>query len=182
MDLNIDLNILDVEPAEQYHAKAREHLSSHQLLDFMKSPWLHRKKALGLIEDKDSPAYLVGRAAHVRILEGRDVYETSFALGTKATDLARLLAPEHVKALIHALRDFGKRLKGFDGPDGILLAPETRASCPVRILRDPESRQSVSFPGLYPIGEGAGYAGGITSAACDGLTTAQAIIATLAKP
>ena len=81
MDLNIDLNILDVEPAEQYHAKAREYLSSHQLLDFMKSPWLHRKKVLGLIEDKDSPAYLVGRAAHVRILEGRDVYETAFALG-----------------------------------------------------------------------------------------------------
>jgi len=81
MDLNIDLNILDVEPAEQYHAKARKYLSSHQLLDFMKSPWLHRKKALGLIEDKDSPAYLVGRAAHVRILEGRDIYETAFALG-----------------------------------------------------------------------------------------------------
>ena len=81
MDLNIDLNILDVEPAEQYHAKKREYLSSHQLIDFMRCPWLHRKKSLGLIADKDSPAYLVGRAAHVRILEGRDVYETSFAFG-----------------------------------------------------------------------------------------------------
>lgn len=81
MELNIDVNILDIEPASEYHAKAREYLSSHQLLDFVKSPWLHRKKSLGLIEDKDSPAYLVGRAAHVRILEGRDVYETTFALG-----------------------------------------------------------------------------------------------------
>jgi len=81
MDLTIDLGILDVEPAEDYHAKAREYLSSHQLLDFVKCPLLYRKKALGLIEEQDSPAYLVGRAAHVRILEGHDVYETTFTLG-----------------------------------------------------------------------------------------------------
>ena len=81
MDESIDLNILEAESAEEYHGKASEYLSSHQLLDFMKCPWLHRKKAIGLIEDKDSPAYLVGRAAHVRILEGRDIYETTFALG-----------------------------------------------------------------------------------------------------
>ena len=81
MDLNIDLNILEVEPAEKYHAKASEYLSSHQLLDFVKCPLLYRRKAIGLIEDKDSPAYLLGRAAHVRVLEGRDVYETQFALG-----------------------------------------------------------------------------------------------------
>jgi hypothetical protein len=81
MDLTIDLNILEAEPAEQYHAKAREYLSSHQLLDFLKCPWLHRKKSLGLIEDQDSTAYLVGRAAHARILEGRAAYETAFALG-----------------------------------------------------------------------------------------------------
>ena len=81
MDLSIDLNMFETEPAEQYHAKAVQFLSSHQLLDFMKCPWLHRKRQLGLIEEKDSPAWLIGRAAHVRILEGRDVYEASFALG-----------------------------------------------------------------------------------------------------
>ena len=80
-DINVDLNVLLCETAEEYHSKASEYLSSHQLLDFMRCPWLHHKKAIGLIEDKDSPAYLVGRAAHVRILEGRDVYETTFALG-----------------------------------------------------------------------------------------------------
>jgi len=79
--LYIDLDILSCETAEEYHAKAGEFLSSHQLLDFIKCPWLHRKKALGMIEEKDSPAYLVGRAAHVRILEGRDAYEGAFALG-----------------------------------------------------------------------------------------------------
>jgi hypothetical protein len=81
MDLTIDLNILEIEPAEEYHAKASRFLSSHQLLDFIKCPWLHRKKSLGLIADSESPAYLVGRAAHVRILEGRDVYEAAFAMG-----------------------------------------------------------------------------------------------------
>ena len=80
-DLNIDLNILAIEPAEAYHARAGECLSSHQLLDFMRSPWLFHKKAMGLIEEEDSPAYLVGRAAHARILEGRDVYESRFAVG-----------------------------------------------------------------------------------------------------
>jgi hypothetical protein len=81
MDLNIDLNVLESEPPEEYHARANQFLSSHQLLDFMKCPWLHRKKAIGLINDAESTSYLIGRAAHVRILEGRDAYESAFALG-----------------------------------------------------------------------------------------------------
>ncbi len=80
-NLFIDIDRFENEPAEEYHARAGEYLTSHQLLDFMKSPWLHRKKSLGLIEDRDSPAYLIGRAAHVRILEGRDEYQQRFALG-----------------------------------------------------------------------------------------------------
>ena len=79
--LHIDLDVLTCETAEEYRAKADRFLTSHQLLDFMKCPWLHRKKQLGLMEEKESPAYLVGRAAHVRILEGRDAYESAFALG-----------------------------------------------------------------------------------------------------
>jgi len=81
MELSIDLNIFEVEPAEEYHRKADRYLSSHQLIDFIKCPWLYRKKSLGLIVDTDSPSYLIGRAAHARILEGRDAYETQFALG-----------------------------------------------------------------------------------------------------
>jgi hypothetical protein len=80
-DIAIDLGVLSAEPAEEYHARAGEYLSSHQLLDFMNCPWLYRKKQLGLIVDGDSPAMLLGRAAHCRILEGRDVYESEFALG-----------------------------------------------------------------------------------------------------
>ena len=76
-----DLNLLTAEPAEVYHAQRGRFLTSHQLLDFMKCPWLHHKKTLGLVEDSESPAYLGGRAAHVRILEGSEAYETAFALG-----------------------------------------------------------------------------------------------------
>lgn len=79
--LYINLNILEAEPADEYHAKASEYLSSHQLLDFMTCPWLYRKKQLGLIADSDSPALLIGRATHVLILEGRDVYEAAFSFG-----------------------------------------------------------------------------------------------------
>jgi hypothetical protein len=80
-DVLIDLSVLTAEPAEEYHAKAGEHLSSHQLMDFINCPWLYRKKQLGLVSNADSPALLIGRAAHCRILEGRDAYESQFALG-----------------------------------------------------------------------------------------------------
>ena len=79
--LNIDLNVLECETSEEYHSKAGVYLSSHQLLDFITCPWLYRKKQLGLIEDTDTPAMLLGRATHTRILEGSDAYKTSYALG-----------------------------------------------------------------------------------------------------
>ena len=72
------------------------------------------------------------------------------------------------------LYDFGRKIKGFDSEDAVLSAPETRTSSPVRILRDTELR-SLSNSALYPCGEGAGYAGGISSAACDGIKTALKI-------
>ncbi len=78
---SIDLSILITEAAEEYHAKAQWFLSSHQLMDFIRCPHLYAKKRAGLIPDKDSPAFLLGRAAHCRILEGRLEYESQFALG-----------------------------------------------------------------------------------------------------
>ena len=74
-----------------------------------------------------------------------------------------------------AVTDMNRRLKGFTHPDAIFTAGETRTSSPVRIIRG-ENMQSLSFSGLYPAGEGAGYAGGITSAAVDGLKVASAIL------
>jgi len=69
------------EPAETYHAKAAEHLSSHGLADFRKCPLLFHKKRQGLIEDEDRPAYLVGRATHTLVLEGRERFDAQYAVG-----------------------------------------------------------------------------------------------------
>ena len=74
-----------------------------------------------------------------------------------------------------AVLDMDHRLKGFAHPDALLTAVETRTSSPIRILRG-DNMQAVGVCGLYPAGEGAGYAGGITSAAVDGIKVALAII------
>ncbi len=74
-----------------------------------------------------------------------------------------------------ALETFDRKIPGYLG-EGLLVGPEARGSSPVRILREPGTRQSPTAPGLYPVGEGAGYAGGIMSAAIDGLRSAAALI------
>ena len=74
-----------------------------------------------------------------------------------------------------------RRFGGHFLRDATLTGPESRGSSPVRILRDPQTRESPGVAGLYPCGEGAGYAGGIISAAVDGLRTARAIVATYAN-
>ena len=79
-------------------------------------------------------------------------------------------------ALRAAIPVLARKLRGFDHPDAVLTAPETRSSCPIRLPRT-ETLQSVDAEGLYPCGEGAGYAGGITSAAVDGIRCAEQIIA-----
>jgi len=77
----LDLRFLHREPADVYHAKAREHLTSHALADFRRCPLLFRRKELGIIPERDSEAYLVGRAAHMLVLEGRRRFEAEFAVG-----------------------------------------------------------------------------------------------------
>lgn len=93
-------------------------------------------------------------------------------------DLHECLPQRITDALEKALPQLDGNLKGFAREDAVLTAPETRSSSPVRILRD-DSRQSTALRGLYPTGEGAGYAGGIMSAAIDGMEAAEAIIASL---
>jgi len=103
--------------------------------------------------------------------------ETSYPLGGQWTDLRELLPPYLADAVARGIAQLDQRLPGFGGPEGLVTAPETRASGPVRMIRHPESRESVSTRHLYPLGEGAGYAGGIVSAAIDGLKTAELLIA-----
>ena len=79
-------------------------------------------------------------------------------------------------SMMQAIVAMGKKLRGFDDGDAVLTGVETRSSSPVRVLRHPETLQSVALAGLYPCGEGAGYAGGIVSAAVDGIKCAEKII------
>jgi uncharacterized FAD-dependent dehydrogenase len=79
-------------------------------------------------------------------------------------------------AIKGALIDFDKKINGFASQSAILTGAETRTSSPVRMLRDNTTRLAIGYSNLYPAGEGAGYAGGITSAAIDGIKTAIAVI------
>jgi hypothetical protein len=80
MNLHIDTEILIAESSDKYHSMAKYNLSSHQLLDFMKCPLYYHKKKCGMIKDVKSSSFLLGSAAHTRILEGKDVYHDSYDL------------------------------------------------------------------------------------------------------
>lgn len=122
-----------------------------------------------------APAQKVGDFLAGRPSEGAGQVQPTYRPGVHWCDLHQLLPACISGPLAEALPLLDGKLKGFAGADGVMTAPETRSSSPVRILRD-DSRQS-QLQGLYPCGEGAGYAGGIMSAAIDGMMTAEAILA-----
>ncbi|GLQ32580.1 NAD(P)/FAD-dependent oxidoreductase [Litoribrevibacter albus] len=126
-------------------------------------------------EDYTAPGQLVGDFIKgVPSTELGDVVP-SYKPGIKLTDLAPSLPDYAIEAIREALTAFGKKIKGFDRDDAILTGIETRTSSPVRIKRDNDSLQSLNTRGLYPAGEGAGYAGGILSAGVDGIKVAEAL-------
>jgi len=98
----------------------------------------------------------------------------SYTPGVLPTDLTPCLPPYAIVAIREALTKFGRQLRGYDMPDAVLTGVETRTSSPVRITRD-ETFQSLNTKGLFPAGEGAGYAGGILSAGVDGIKVAEAV-------
>jgi uncharacterized protein len=114
--------------------------------------------------------FLTGRASRGKI-------RTSYERGTIPTDLGLILPPMVMEALERGLTAMDRKMRGAFLTDAVLTGPESRGSSPVRIPRDDATRQSPAVLGLYPCGEGAGYAGGIVSAAVDGLRTARAIVA-----
>lgn len=99
----------------------------------------------------------------------------SYKPGVVGADLDELFPQFITDSIREAMPLFARKIKGYDLPDAVLTAPESRSSCPVRIIRG-ESLESIRFKGIYPAGEGAGYAGGITSAAVDGIKIAEKII------
>ncbi|MBN2404929.1 MAG: FAD-binding protein, partial [Coriobacteriia bacterium] len=104
---------------------------------------------------------------------------TSYIPGLTPTDIADVLAASGLplaERLRDALRAFDRRLRGFITEDAVLVGVESRTSSPVRVARDPRTLTSPGLAGLYPCGEGAGYAGGIMSSAVDGIRCAEALL------
>ncbi len=102
----------------------------------------------------------------------------SYPLGVKLCNLNELFPDSLNQKLKQGLLTFEKKMPGFVCEDALLSGVETRSSCAIRILRDQETLQSISMQGVYPCGEGAGYAGGIVSSAIDGMKCAEQIIKT----
>jgi len=123
--------------------------------------------------DYKAPAQTVGDFMAGRATKDFGLVRPSYEPGVRPADLARCLPDFCVAALREALPAFDRKLRGFADPQALLTGVETRSSSPVRILRGPDM-QSVGLPGLFPAGEGAGYAGGIVSSAVDGLRVAEA--------
>jgi uncharacterized FAD-dependent dehydrogenase len=113
----------------------------------------------------------------VDFLEGKigELVKSSAPSGVVPARLDELLPMSLTEKLREGLEVFDKKIRGFTSEQAQLYGIESRTSCPVRVIRDPESLESVSHRGLYPAGEGAGYAGGITSCAVDGIKIAEKI-------
>ena len=138
------------------------------------------EKAFKVSNSYHAPAQLVGDFLQGKPSTGAKTVVPTYQPGVAWCDLHTVLPEKITSALKEALPMLEQNLAGFSHPDAVLTAPETRSSSPVRIVRG-EDKQSVSLRGLYPSGEGAGYAGGIMSAAIDGILSAEALIEDLVQ-
>jgi uncharacterized FAD-dependent dehydrogenase len=123
----------------------------------------------------EAPAQLVGDFIANRASTELASVEPSYKPGVKMVHLNDALPSFVTDAMREALPIFGQKIKGFDMHDAVMTGVETRTSSPLRIDRDDVSLQSPSIAGLYPAGEGAGYAGGILSAGVDGIRVGEAV-------
>jgi uncharacterized FAD-dependent dehydrogenase len=128
-----------------------------------------------------APAQLVGDFLAGKPSTQLGAVQPSYTPGIRLGDLATALPDYAIAAIREALPAFGKKIKGFDMQDALLTGVETRTSSPIRIKRDNDTFQSINTQGLYPTGEGAGYAGGILSAAVDGIEVAEAVARSMAS-
>ena len=122
-----------------------------------------------------APGQLVGDFLAGKPSDGFGEVQPSYTPGVHLTDLSSALPDYAIEAIREALPAFAKQIQGFDMKDAVLTGVETRTSSPVRIRRNDGDLQSLNTRGLYPTGEGAGYAGGILSAAVDGIKVAEAV-------
>ncbi|MFZ5723100.1 MAG: NAD(P)/FAD-dependent oxidoreductase [Pseudomonadota bacterium] len=128
----------------------------------------------------DAPGQLVGDFLANRPSTAFGDVQPSYKPGVRLVNLDGLLPDYATQAIREAMPAFGRQIPGFDRADAVFTGVETRTSSPIRIRRDPHTLQSINTAGLYPAGEGAGYAGGILSAAIDGIEVAEAVLKALA--
>ncbi len=148
--------------------------SSDPLSGYEMQEYWERQAFLAGGENYYAPVQLVGDFLSGRISTAIGKVEPSYLPGYTFADLGKLLPDYAVTTLREAIRDWGGRVKAFSNPEAVLTAVESRSSSPIRLLRD-ETLQS-NIRGLYPGGEGAGYAGGIMTSAVDGLRIAEKIL------
>ena len=153
--------LVDVLPSDYY---------KNSVLDGLYFQEKYEKLAYEISKDYKAPANLVKEFLNDEVAKELRSINTTYPHGLVFTDFKKCLPSFIVDTLKEGIVAFDKKLKGFAHPDAVLVGIESRSSCPIRIIRN-ENRES-SIRGIYPIGEGAGYAGGITSAALDGLLTA----------
>lgn len=156
-----------------------------------KNEWEHPLEGIRYQREMEKRAFLIGGSNHYapaqlikeffedRVPSDHRSVIPSYRPGVTFCDLRTVLGEEVCTALKKGIQWMDTKIRGFAHPDAVLTAPETRSSSPVRILRD-ENRHS-SLKGLLPCGEGAGYAGGIVSAAVDGILCAEQVISELSK-
>ncbi|MGC4028817.1 MAG: NAD(P)/FAD-dependent oxidoreductase [Steroidobacteraceae bacterium] len=129
--------------------------------------------------DYHAPGQLVGDFLRGAASTALGEVIPSYKPGVRLTDLSQALPAYAIEAMREALPAFGRQIRGFDRDDAVLTGVESRTSSPVRITRDADTLQSLNVRGLYPCGEGAGYAGGILSAGIDGIKVAEAVARSL---
>ncbi|MDB5095988.1 MAG: dependent protein [Cyanobacteria bacterium RYN_339] len=129
----------------------------------------------------DAPGQKVGDFLAGRPSEDLGGVKPSYAPGVRLGDLSQALPDFAIAAIREALPAFNKQIKGFAMDDAILTGVETRTSSPIRIKRNDDDLQSINTVGLFPAGEGAGYAGGILSAGIDGIKVAEAVALSLVR-
>ncbi|MBQ7438749.1 MAG: FAD-dependent monooxygenase [Paludibacteraceae bacterium] len=160
----VQINPEDIEGSDPLKGLAYQ--EALERLAYEQSAISHQPSAAPAQRMKD---FVEGRAS-------KDLPKCSYLPGIVPSRLDQWLPADIGKRLQQGFRDYDKKYPGFLTNEAVIVGVESRSSSPVRIIRDPETLQSINTPGLYPCGEGAGYAGGITSSALDGINAALKIV------
>jgi len=159
--------VVGITPEEDYPGDALAGIAFQRF-------WESRAYELGG-RNYEAPGQLVGDFLARRPSTALGTVTPSYTPGVHLCDLATALPDYAITAIREAIPAFAKQIKGFDLHDAVLTAVESRTSSPIRITRDADDFQSLNTLGLFPAGEGAGYAGGILSAGIDGIKVAEAV-------